>query len=69
MSKIVEITAKDVTPQGGIYCPNKVANMDLWNSHPKVYLDIADAPEHAVTCPYCGTEYRLKDGETLGHGH
>jgi uncharacterized Zn-finger protein len=41
--------------------------MKLWNSHPKVYLDVAKTGE--VRCPYCGTVYRLKAGETVSHGH
>lgn len=69
MSKIVELSAEDITPQGGIFCPNPAAGMDLWNSHPKVHLDIADAEGHVVTCPYCGTQYQLKEGETLAGGH
>jgi uncharacterized Zn-finger protein len=35
--------------------------MKLWNSHPKVFLDVARTG-HAK-CPYCSTEYRLKAGE------
>lgn len=69
MSRTIEITAHDVTPQGGVFCPSSTAGMELWNSHPRVYLDLADAPEHTVTCPYCGTQYRLKKGEKLSHGH
>ena len=37
--------------------------MKLWNSHPKVYLDVARTGE--AKCPYCGTVYRLKAGEML----
>lgn len=32
----------------------------LWNAHPKVYLPIDKTGEE--TCPYCGTDYILKDG-------
>lgn len=38
-------------------CPLK--NSSLWDYHPKVYLPIAK--EGNVTCPYCGTEYFLKE--------
>jgi hypothetical protein len=56
MSKqIIELLAKDLNHNGGVYCPNPAADMKLWNSHPKV--------------PYCGTVYRLKAGETVGHAH
>lgn len=33
---------------------------DVWNMHPRVYLSIEDAPNHEVTCPYCGAHYRLE---------
>ena len=62
----VELLAKDLNPQGGVFCPNPLANMQLWDSHPKVYLDVA-ATGHAK-CPYCGTVYQLKPGEHF-HGH
>jgi len=64
---VVELLARDLNPEGGVFCPNPKAGMQLWNSHPKVYLDVAHAG--AAKCPYCGTEYRLKAGEMLGVGH
>ena len=36
-------------------CP--MPGMYLWNSHPKVYLPIAETGE--AKCPYCGAEYVL----------
>ena len=39
-------------------CP--LPSMSLWNSHPKVYLPIAEQGGHAK-CPYCGAEYTLED--------
>jgi uncharacterized Zn-finger protein len=66
MSKPIELKASDVNPQGGIFCPNKLAGMELWNSHPKVFLDMAQNGE--AKCPYCGTHYKLKAGEQV-HGH
>jgi uncharacterized Zn-finger protein len=39
----------------------------MWASHPRVFLDIA-ATGH-VACPYCGTKYKLKEGEVVGHHH
>ncbi len=32
--------------------------MQLWNNHPKVYIDVAHHGEGK--CPYCGTVYKLK---------
>ena len=63
----VVLLAKDLTPQGGVFCPNPLAKMELWNAHPKVYLEVARTG-HAV-CPYCGTEYRLRAGEKVTSGH
>jgi uncharacterized Zn-finger protein len=67
MSSSVELLAKDLNGHGGVYCPSDKADMKLWNSHPKVYLDVASTGE--AKCPYCGTEYKLKAGEHVGHGH
>ena len=54
--KVVELTAHDLPAR----CPNP--DMQAWNSHPLVYLTL----DHGVgTCPYCGTEYRLKTGEKI----
>ena len=64
---IVELLAKDLNGNGGIFCPSPKADMQLWNSHPRVFLDIAGSG--AAKCPYCGTVYQLKAGEHVGHGH
>lgn len=45
-------------------CPNK--KMPLWSSHPKVFLDVTTTGQAA--CPYCGTQYKLKEGAHVG-GH
>jgi uncharacterized Zn-finger protein len=63
MQKTVELLAKDLNGHGGVFCPSPLADMKLWNSHPKVFLDVARTG-HAK-CPYCSTEYRLKAGEHL----
>jgi uncharacterized Zn-finger protein len=47
----------DLTRNTGIYCPHPKANMSAWNSHPKIYLDLKAKDQ--VSCPYCGTTYRL----------
>jgi len=56
-----EVSVEDLP----LSCP--MPQMSLWNSHPKVYLDVAR--EGHAKCPYCGTVYQLKAGETVGHGH
>lgn len=38
-------------------CP--MPSMELWNSHPKVYLPIEKTGE--AKCPYCGADFVLKD--------
>lgn len=38
-------------------CP--MPGMYLWNSHPKVYLPIAEGGE--AKCPYCGARYFLEE--------
>lgn len=63
----IELLATDLNPQGGVYCPSPKANMQVWNTHPKVYLDVTRTGE--AKCPYCGTVYKLKAGEVVGHGH
>jgi len=64
---VVELVAKDLNANGGIFCPSPKADMKLWNGHPKVYLDIASTG--AAKCPYCGTVYKLKEGEHFGGRH
>jgi uncharacterized Zn-finger protein len=56
----VELTAKELPA----FCPNPA--MPVWNHHPRVFLDVATTGQQM--CPYCGTVYRLKAGETVkGH--
>jgi uncharacterized Zn-finger protein len=64
---VVELGGKDLNANGGIFCPSPKADMKLWNTHPRVYLDIASSG--AAKCPYCGTVYKLREGEHVGHGH
>jgi uncharacterized Zn-finger protein len=45
------------------YCPNK--KMTLWNSHPRVYLDVNQAG--GASCPYCGTHYHFEGPAPTGH--
>ena len=56
----IEVTAKDLP----LHCPTP--ETALWCSHPRVFLDVSASGE--AMCPYCGTKYRLKAGETVkGH--
>ncbi|MFT3778535.1 MAG: zinc-finger domain-containing protein [Ottowia sp.] len=64
---VVELRAADLNEQGGVFCPSPKAGMKLWNSHPRVYLDVAHTGE--ARCPYCGTVYRLAAGEVVKSGH
>ena len=64
---VVELVAKDLNANGGIFCPSPKADMKLWNSHPRVYLDVGQSG--AAKCPYCGTVYKLKEGEHFGGHH
>ena len=41
-------------------CP--MPGMYLWNSHPKVFIPVAETGE--AKCPYCGAEYHLMDDES-----
>jgi uncharacterized Zn-finger protein len=55
----IEVSAKDLP----LHCPT--AEVALWSSHPRVFLDVAKTGQ--VACPYCGTKYKLKAGEVLVH--
>ncbi|TAN11762.1 MAG: zinc-finger domain-containing protein [Burkholderiaceae bacterium] len=62
-TRVVELTAADLTPRGEVYCPHPKAEMARWNTHPRVYLVLDEHRE--VLCPYCSTLYRLKAGEKV----
>lgn len=57
----VELGAADLSGPGVVFCPNP--KMALWSNHPRVFIDVASTGQGK--CPYCGTLYRLKDGEHL----
>jgi uncharacterized Zn-finger protein len=61
---VVELLAKDLNANGGVFCPSPRTDMKLWNGHPRIYLDVARTG--AAKCAYCGTVYRLKEGEHFG---
>ena len=64
---IIELLASDLNAQGCVTCPSPKADMKLWNTHPRIYLDVARTGE--AKCSYCGTVYQLKAGETVAHHH
>ena len=64
---VVELLARDLLRGNGVHCPNPQANMKLWNTHPRIYLELGHAGE--TKCPYCGTVYRLKAGEVVAGVH
>ncbi|TFZ06685.1 zinc-finger domain-containing protein [Ramlibacter henchirensis] len=64
---VVELRASDLNGNGGVFCPSPVAGMKLWNTHPRIFLDVARTGE--ARCAYCGTIYKLKEGEHVGRGH
>lgn len=49
----VEITQADLP----LSCPPR--DDRVWDAHPRVYLPIEETGEYI--CPYCGTEYTLKN--------
>jgi uncharacterized Zn-finger protein len=57
---VVEVSAQDLP----LHCP--LPSQKLWNTHPRVFLDIEDTGE--ARCPYCSTLYRLQGGARKG-GH
>ena len=64
---VVELLASDLNANGGIFCPSPKAGMKLWNTHPRIFLDIARTGQ--AKCAYCGTVYKLKEGEHWGGHH
>lgn len=52
--RLYEVTSADLP----LSCP--MTDMYVWNAHPRVYLPIEATGR--VICPYCATEYVLKDG-------
>ena len=50
-----EVTRADLP----LHCP--MPGMSLWNSHPRVYLEI-EKTGHAK-CPYCGAQYHMIEGD------
>jgi len=51
------VTSRDLP----LSCP--MPDMELWNSHPRVFLPIEDTGE--ARCPYCGAKFILADATIL----
>lgn len=51
-SRTYEVEESDLP----LSCP--MPEMNLWNSHPRVYLPIEETG--SAKCPYCGAEYTLR---------
>ena len=49
-----------------MHCP--APDAPLWNSHPRVFIPLEDAPDGVATCSYCGTEYVLQDEQAASRG-
>jgi uncharacterized Zn-finger protein len=64
-SSTIQLKPTDLNAQGGIYCPSPVAGMKQWDTHPKVYLDVAK--NGSAKCPYCGTVYEVHGA--VSHAH
>ena len=59
----VLVTAADLQGERAVFCPNP--KMALWSNHPRVFIDVSHGE---ARCPYCGTRYKLRDGEVVkGH--
>lgn len=63
-SSVVEVLYADLQGGHSIVCPNP--RMQIWNTHPRVFLDVVSTG--SAICPYCGTEYKLKEGQRV-HAH
>lgn len=68
MSKapVVEVTYDDLP----LYCPNDKAPISPaapFGGHPRVFLPIEKTGK--AKCPYCGTEYVLKDWDPHRAAH
>jgi len=58
-SRQIEVTEKDLP----LHCP--MPGTQLWNMHPRVFLDVAKEGE--CLCPYCGARYVYKGAPVKGH--
>ena len=56
---VVEVTHDELP----MHCPAPASA--LWDSHPRVYIPLEDAPADnpQASCAYCGTVYKLVDSK------
>jgi len=52
-NRLYKVSKKDLP----ICCP--MPDMDIWNSHPKVYIPLGDDNKEDM-CPYCSAKFELK---------
>jgi uncharacterized Zn-finger protein len=57
--RVVQVTEHDLP----LHCPTP--SMQLWNQHPRVFLNVAEEGE--VQCPYCGMRYVYVGAKPKGH--
>jgi len=55
----VVVTEQDLP----LHCPTPA--MQVWNQHPRVFLDVAITG--SAQCPYCGTRYVYRGAPGAGH--
>ncbi len=63
---VVEVTYDDLP----LYCPNAkspISQAGSFGGHPRVFLPIEKTGR--AKCPYCGTEYVLKDWDPHRAAH
>lgn len=55
---IIQVDPQDLDAQGVLCCPSPLAHMQVYNTHPRVYLNVAHTGQ--AQCPYCSTVYQLR---------
>jgi uncharacterized Zn-finger protein len=61
----IHLQASDLDRNGGTHCPNPKADMALWNTHPKVFIDLSKTGQGQ--CPYCGRRYTVDTSALTPH--
>ena len=54
---VVELSAKDLNANGGVFCPSPTAGMKIRYNQARFYLDVARTVD--AMCAYCFTVYNL----------
>ncbi len=63
---VIEVTYDDLP----LFCPNDkspISPADSFGGHPRVFLPVEKTGK--AKCPYCGTEYVLKDWDPNRSAH